>query len=137
MSMTSVETLTAILGRYPFAEGLQPQPIENLCGMAYDVPFRKNEIIFREGDECNAFYLIISGTVMLEMLVRGCVLGVETLGPGERGGGGGLRAGGGGGGAGRGGGGVGGADARRGALRGAGGGAGESPGVRRPPQLVS
>ena len=81
--MTSVETLTAILGRYPFAEELQPKHLEKLCGMAYDVPFRKNEIIFREGDECNAFYLIISGTVMLEMLVRGCVLGVETLGPGD------------------------------------------------------
>jgi CRP-like cAMP-binding protein len=81
--MTSVETLMAILSRYPFAEELLPKHLQRLCGMSWEVPFRTNEIIFREGDECNAFYLIISGTVMLEVLLRDCVLGVETLGPGD------------------------------------------------------
>ena len=81
--MASVETLTAILSRYPFAEELQPKHLEKLCRMGYDVPFRRDEILFREGDDCNAFYLIISGTVMLEIPIRGCPLGVETLGPGD------------------------------------------------------
>lgn len=81
--MTSVQTLIAILSRYPFAEELQPHHLEKLCRMAHDVPFAKNEIIFREGDECNVFYLLTSGKVVLEMPIQGCALAIETLGPGD------------------------------------------------------
>jgi CRP-like cAMP-binding protein len=81
--MTSVETLVAIFSRYPFAEELLPAHLEKLCSMAFDVPFKKNEIIFREGDECNNFYLLTSGKVILEIPVQGCLLGIETLGPGD------------------------------------------------------
>ena len=59
--MTNVETLMAILSRYPFAEELRPSDIEKLRSMAYEVPFCKNEIIFHEGDECRVFYLLTSG----------------------------------------------------------------------------
>ena len=69
--MTSVETLMAILSRYPFAEELRPSDLEKLCAMACEIPFRKNEIIFREGDECNVFYLLTSGKVILEIAVGG------------------------------------------------------------------
>ena len=81
--MTSVETLIAVLSRYPFAEELQPRHLEKLCRMAYDVPFAKNEIIFREGDECNVFYLLTSGKVILEVPFQNCALDIETLGPGD------------------------------------------------------
>lgn len=81
--MTSVETLMAILSRYPFAEELRPCDLQKLCHMAYEVPFRKDEIVFHEGDECTTFFLLTSGRVILEIPVGGCVLGIETLGPGD------------------------------------------------------
>jgi CRP-like cAMP-binding protein len=81
--MTNVETLMAILSRYPFAEELRPSDIEKLRSMAYEVPFCKNEIIFHEGDECRVFYLLTSGKVILEIVVGGCTLGIETLGAGD------------------------------------------------------
>ena len=81
--MTSVETLMAILSRYPFAEELRPSDLEKLCAMACEIPFRKNEIIFREGDECNVFYLLTSGKVILEIAVGGRTLGIETLEAGD------------------------------------------------------
>jgi CRP-like cAMP-binding protein len=81
--MTSVETVKALLSKYPFTEELRPDDIQKLCSMGSEVSFRKNEIIFREGDECGVFYLLMSGSVILEMPVSNCVLGIETLGPGD------------------------------------------------------
>jgi CRP-like cAMP-binding protein len=81
--MTNVETLMAILSRYPFAEELRPSDLAKLCTMACEVPFRKNEIIFREGDECSTFYLLTAGRVILEIEVGGCPLGIETLEAGD------------------------------------------------------
>jgi CRP-like cAMP-binding protein len=81
--MTSVETLIAILSRYPFAEELRPSDLEKLCRMACEISFQKNEIIFCEGDECSMFYLLTSGKVILEIALGSSTLGIETLGPGD------------------------------------------------------
>jgi CRP/FNR family transcriptional regulator, cyclic AMP receptor protein len=81
--MTSVETLNALLSKYPFTEELRPKDVQRLCSLGREVSFRKNEIIFREGDECGVFYLLMSGSVILEIPVSNSVLGIETLGPGD------------------------------------------------------
>jgi CRP-like cAMP-binding protein len=81
--MTSVETLKALLGKYPFNEELRTEDIQKLYSMGSEVFFRKNEVIFREGDECGVFYLLTSGSVILEMSVSNYVLGIETLAPGD------------------------------------------------------
>jgi CRP/FNR family transcriptional regulator, cyclic AMP receptor protein len=81
--MIKIEDLIAILNRYPFAEELQPGHLEKLCAIACEIDFKKDEIIFREGAECKWFYLLMSGKVLLEIPVGSCVLGLETLGPGD------------------------------------------------------
>jgi CRP-like cAMP-binding protein len=81
--MTNIENLMAILNRYPFAEELQPCHVEKLCNMACEVTFKKDEIIFREGDECKWFYLLMTGKVLLEIPIGNCVVGLETLGTGD------------------------------------------------------
>lgn len=45
--------------------------------------FARNELIFREGDECGDFYLIISGRIVLEIVAQGIPLRILTLGAGD------------------------------------------------------
>jgi len=81
--MTSVEALKVLLNKYPFTEDLRPEDVQKLLGLAREVSFHKNQVIFREGDECDVFYVLTVGSVILEMPVSSCVLGIETLGPGD------------------------------------------------------
>ena len=80
--MTSIETFETLLSKYPFDE-LRPEDIQQLYSMGSEVSFRKNEVIFREGDECAVFYILTSGSVILEVPVSNYVLGIETLAPGD------------------------------------------------------
>lgn len=72
---------------HPFVENeLQPQHIEKLRNLAREVRFEPDQIVFREGDECQDFYLIRSGRVGLEMEVKGSsprTLRVHTLTAGD------------------------------------------------------
>ncbi len=79
----TTDNLVDTLRTHPFAEGFKPEHIGKLAGMAGVVRFEKNAIIFREGDESSAFYLLLSGSVTLEVATGGRVLRVQTLGKGE------------------------------------------------------
>ena len=71
---------------HPFVENeLQPQHIEKLRTLAREVRFEPDQIIFREGDECHDFYLVVSGRVGLEMEIAapGRTLRVQTLTAGD------------------------------------------------------
>jgi CRP-like cAMP-binding protein len=74
------------LHAHPFVENeLQPQHIEKLRALAREVRFEPDQIVFREGDECHDFYLIVSGRVGLEMEIKGPArtLRVHTLTAGD------------------------------------------------------
>jgi CRP-like cAMP-binding protein len=60
------------------------EELEVLAGCASNVRFAEGEVVFREGDEADTFYLIRHGTIALETFVptRGPVT-IETAGPGE------------------------------------------------------
>ena len=62
---------------------LDPQYVERLAGMALEAQFRPDQIVFREGDESGFFYLVISGTIALEMLAGGHIIRVQTLHEGD------------------------------------------------------
>jgi CRP-like cAMP-binding protein len=64
-------------------EEFQPQHIEKLASMATRVRFERDQVIFREGDECGEFYLIMTGLVALEIAARDHVLRVQTLSAGD------------------------------------------------------
>jgi len=79
-----VKRLEAILEDVPFFAGLSPAELELLAGCAGNVHFDEGEVLFREGDPANAFYVVRHGTVALETHVpaRGGMT-IETIEAGE------------------------------------------------------
>lgn len=55
------------LAQHPFAQGFEPREIDQLAALARPVRFAKDEIVYREGEECDDFYLVVSGRVVLEI----------------------------------------------------------------------
>lgn len=51
----------------PFFRGLDTQDADQLASLAREVRFAKGEVIYREGEECQDFYLVVSGRVVLEI----------------------------------------------------------------------
>ena len=58
--------LATVIAAHPFLKGLSSQHMEVLAASAMLKDFAPDEIIFREGDPANRFYLIESGRVTLE-----------------------------------------------------------------------
>ena len=85
--------LAEVLGAHPFLAGMKPEHLEVLCNCAMRMEFTADQVIFREGDLANRFYLIEEGAValestsndepgtMLQMLGAGDVLGWSWLFP--------------------------------------------------------
>jgi CRP/FNR family transcriptional regulator, cyclic AMP receptor protein len=70
--------------RHPFIHGLSQQYHQRLLAGATVVEFDAGEIICREGEPANRFYLIESGAVELESTSAGCgTIGLETLHEGD------------------------------------------------------
>ena len=61
-----MENLQRILADNSFFEGMDASHIALLVGCAFNVAFRAEEYIFREGGAADTFYLIRHGKVMLE-----------------------------------------------------------------------
>ncbi len=80
----AMETLERILAEHPFFKGLEKPHLQLLVECASNVRFNAGEVIFREGEEANLFYLIRHGKVAVETFVpnRGPVI-IQTLGEGE------------------------------------------------------
>ena len=77
------QDLQPLLARHPFTKTFQPQQIERLAARARAVTFAPEQIIFHTGDECDDFFLIISGRVALEMAAGKRVLRIQTLSDGD------------------------------------------------------
>ena len=71
------------LESHPFVSDFSPQDRVRLAGLAREVRFAPDQVIFREGDEYSVFYLLGKGMVALELEVPGHVLRVQTLYAGE------------------------------------------------------
>jgi len=79
----NVDVVAELLHKHPFVEDLDRRHVEMLADMATEVGYDKNQIIFREGDECGLFYLILSGRVALEITAPGRTIRVQTLNGGD------------------------------------------------------
>jgi len=80
--MTS-HSLRDLLADHPFLEGFPPNYLDQLAEICFEKRFHEDEIIFREADPSGFFYLIISGTVALEITAPGRVLRIQTIGADE------------------------------------------------------
>src|SRR5688572_32919984 len=74
-----------IIATHPFLKDLDPHQQRLLADCAMEKTFEADELIFREGDPANRFYLILEGKVALESYVkeRGRVE-IQTIGSGDR-----------------------------------------------------
>lgn len=60
-----------------------PQHLEKLAGLAREVRFARDQIIFREGAHPGFFYLILEGSVVLEIIATGRSVLLQTLHAGD------------------------------------------------------
>ena len=69
---------------HPFLHGFSREQLALLTDCALSAHFRAGEVIFREGEEANRFYLIVSGKVVLESGAEpGNHVVIETVGAGD------------------------------------------------------
>jgi CRP-like cAMP-binding protein len=61
-----METLERFLAEHPFFKGLEPKYLKLLVGCASNTRFDAGQVIFRQGEEANQFYLIRHGKVAVE-----------------------------------------------------------------------
>jgi len=62
--------MAAIVASHPFLKDLDPHQQRILADCAMEKTFEADELIFREGDPANRFYLILEGKVALESYVK-------------------------------------------------------------------
>ena len=76
--------LDALLAEVPLFAGLGAEELQLLAGCASNVRFDEGQVVFREGDPAETFYVVRSGAVALEAHApaRG-ELTIETLGAGD------------------------------------------------------
>src|SRR3954468_15121255 len=81
---TPNESIAAIISSHAFLQGVNPTHGKLFQDCAMLSHFAPGELIFREGDPANRFYLIHTGKVALETHVRdrGTVL-IQTIGGGD------------------------------------------------------
>ncbi len=71
------------LSAHPFVAEFGPEHKARLAGMAKQVRFAVDQVIFREGDDHSVLYLLEEGMVAIELEVPGHVLRVQTLHGGD------------------------------------------------------
>jgi len=80
----SAEVVARNTVQHPFLQGLSRNQLTALTDCALPVNFRTGEIIFREGEKADRFYLIAKGTVILESGVEhGFPAVIDTIGAGD------------------------------------------------------
>lgn len=78
------ELIAQHLVKHPFLAGLEHKQRTLLSDCALATKFKKGEVIFREGDHAERFYLITNGKVVLESgAADGEPVVIETIGAGD------------------------------------------------------
>jgi CRP/FNR family transcriptional regulator, cyclic AMP receptor protein len=79
-----METIEERLHDLPFFEGLATADVALIAACGANVRFQPGELLFREGDDADTFYVLRHGTVALETFVPGRgPVPIETLDAGE------------------------------------------------------
>jgi len=73
----------AALRKHNFTQGLDDRRLEQLSELSTEVTFETDELILVDGQRSTSFYLLISGSVAVELRTGSFVVCVEALGPGQ------------------------------------------------------
>lgn len=79
-----METIERLLAEHRFFEGMDESHLRLLSGCASNVRFNNGEMLFRQGEKANTFFLIRHGKVAIEINLqeRGSLI-LQTAGEGE------------------------------------------------------
>ena len=81
---TAVRPVESVIAEHPFLRGLKPAHLRLLADSAMRMHYNAGELIFREGDPANRFYLIEQGRVSVESCRRDeAPVPVQIIGPGD------------------------------------------------------
>ncbi len=61
------EEIRGILTGHPFLDGMSPEHLDRLAGLAEKAHFEAGKLIFQEGQHADSLYLILKGSVNLEV----------------------------------------------------------------------
>lgn len=75
-----MRTIDELIGEFPAFDGLTPEYLDLIAGCGTNRSFRAGELLLREGDQADRFFVIRDGSVALETFVphRGPLM-IETL----------------------------------------------------------
>ncbi len=76
-------TLNHILRNHAFTRGLGDTQIAALAAIASEVTFEENEVVLVDGERSKAFFLVLTGSVSVELRTASYVVSVQALGPGD------------------------------------------------------
>ena len=62
-----MENIEAVLAAHPFFQGMAPEHLSDLAGCGRRVEFKAGEFLCREAEEALDFYVILSGSVSVEI----------------------------------------------------------------------
>ncbi len=71
------------LESHPFTQGLTTDQLEVLAGFAEPVSFEAEQTVFRGGERSDYLYLLLSGTMFLELQTPVYAVCIQVLGGGE------------------------------------------------------
>jgi len=71
------------LREHAFTRGLSESQIDHLAGIARRVDFEENEIILVDGARSTSFFLLMTGSVVVELRAPRYAVAVQVLGPGQ------------------------------------------------------
>ncbi|MDD4980580.1 MAG: cyclic nucleotide-binding domain-containing protein [Candidatus Omnitrophica bacterium] len=77
-----METLEPILKQHPFFKGLPAKYIDFIVGCTIHQVFKAGEVILKEGDSADKFYLIRSGKVAI-YIAQPQEITIQTIGEGD------------------------------------------------------
>ena len=75
-------TLIEALREHPFTAGLSCAQVDRLAELATEVTFEEDEVILLDGQRSTSFYLVTSGSVVVELRSPRYVVCVQSLCPG-------------------------------------------------------
>ena len=76
-------TLTERLREHAFTSGLSEAQVAALAGLATEVTFEENHVVLVDGQRSTSFYLLIGGSVVVELSTPRYTMVVQSLGPGQ------------------------------------------------------
>jgi CRP-like cAMP-binding protein len=71
-----------ILRDHAFTQGLTEEQIDHLAGIANPVAFEENDVVLVDGAHSRSFFLLLTGSVVVELRTPQYVVAVQALEPG-------------------------------------------------------